>query len=159
IASKDYVRSKAGIEPFKANGKRKPAFDIGKIIAAQTAGGGKPRGNIVATYDYRDDTGALLYQVVRLEPKDFRQRQPDGKGGWIWSVKDCRRVVYRLPDLLQFPDACVFVCEGEKDADRVACFNPAPPTAGAGDGTDDGANAPPALDSRVLKAKTVPGAR
>ena len=79
IACKDYVRSKAGIEPFKANGKRKPAFDIGKIISAQSAGG-KPKGNIVATYDYTDDKGELLYQVVRYDPKDFRQRRPDGKG-------------------------------------------------------------------------------
>src|SRR5215831_10744207 len=121
IACKDYVRSKAGIEPFKANGKRKPAFDIGKITAAQSAGSGKPKGNIVATYDYRDDKGELLYQVCRFEPKSFRQRRPDGKGGWIWSVKDCRRIPYRLPELLKYPDACVFVCEGEKDADRVGC--------------------------------------
>ncbi len=35
---------------------------------------GKPR--IVATYDYRDEGGELLFQVVRYEPKDFRQRRP-----------------------------------------------------------------------------------
>src|ERR1017187_9597265 len=27
---------------------------------------------IVATYDYTDAAGELLYQIVRLEPKDFR---------------------------------------------------------------------------------------
>jgi RecA-family ATPase len=141
IACKDYVRSKAGIEPFKANGKRKPAFDIGKIIATQSAGSGKPKGNIVATYDYTDDKGALLYQVCRLEPKSFRQRRPDGKGGWIWSVKDCRRVVYRLSDLLKYPDACVFVCEGEKDADRVASLDYCATTVACGDWTGDCAQA------------------
>jgi hypothetical protein len=42
---------------------------------------------IVATYDYRDERGTLLYEVVRLEPGDngakktFRQRRPDGRGG------------------------------------------------------------------------------
>src|SRR6266576_1722566 len=36
-----------------------------------------PTGRIVAAYDYADDKGELLYQVVRLEPKDFRQRRPD----------------------------------------------------------------------------------
>ena len=34
--------------------------------------------HIVATYDYNDEDGELLYQIVRYEPKDFRQRQPDG---------------------------------------------------------------------------------
>ena len=33
---------------------------------------------IVETYDYDDEDGKLLYQVVRYEPKDFRQRKPDG---------------------------------------------------------------------------------
>jgi putative DNA primase/helicase len=137
IACKDYVRSKAGIEPFKANGKRKPPFDIGKIIAAQSAGRGKPKGNIVATYVYTDDKGKLLYQVVRLEPKDFRQRQPDGKGGWIWKLDDVRRVVYRWPELLKYPDATVFVCEGEKDADRVASLGHCATAVACGKWTDE----------------------
>src|SRR3989304_4170946 len=29
---------------------------------------------IVAPYDYTDETGAVLYQKVGYEPKDFRQR-------------------------------------------------------------------------------------
>src|SRR5690242_14583334 len=40
----------------------------------------------VATYDYRDRDGRLLYQVVRFEPKDFRQRRPNGAGGWVWNL-------------------------------------------------------------------------
>ena len=40
-------------------------------------------GKIVATYDYTDLDGTVLYQGVRYEPKDFRQRRPDGNGGWI----------------------------------------------------------------------------
>jgi putative DNA primase/helicase len=85
---------------------------------------GKPR--IVATYDYRDEEGGLLYQVVRYEPgfdgepKTFRQRRPDGKGGWVNGLRDVRRVLYRLPELLAAPrDRLVFVVEGEKDADRL----------------------------------------
>src|SRR5437667_12620177 len=34
---------------------------------------------IVETYDYHDEAGKLLYQVVRYEPKDFKQRRPNGK--------------------------------------------------------------------------------
>lgn len=33
---------------------------------------------IVTEYNYHDEKGNLLYQVVRFEPKDFRQRRPDG---------------------------------------------------------------------------------
>ena len=40
---------------------------------------------VVATYDYTDQNGELLYQVVRFEPKSFRQRRPDGRGGWVWK--------------------------------------------------------------------------
>ena len=42
-----------------------------------------PLGRIVAEYDYTDAAGELLFQVTRHEPKDFRQRRPDGRGGWI----------------------------------------------------------------------------
>jgi hypothetical protein len=76
---------------------------------------------IAATYDYTDESGELLYQAVRYVPKDFRQRRPDGKGGWTWSLKGVRRVLYRLPDVVAAPaDQAVFVVEGEKDADRLA---------------------------------------
>ena len=75
----------------------------------------------VATYDYRDEQGELLYQVCRMDPKGFRQRRPDGQGGWAWAVKDVRKVLYRLPELLTAePTDPVFVAGGEKDADRLA---------------------------------------
>jgi hypothetical protein len=75
---------------------------------------------IVATYDYRDDAGNLLFQTLKYEPKDFRQRRPDGNGGWIWNLKDTPRVLYRLPELLAAdPSEPVFVCEGEKSADAI----------------------------------------
>lgn len=80
--------------------------------------------NIVATYPYRDpETGDLLSEVVRLEPKSFRQRRPDGKGGWIYQLGDVKRVLYRLWDLGQLKKkserkAVCFV-EGEKDADAL----------------------------------------
>jgi putative DNA primase/helicase len=78
------------------------------------------RKRIVATYDYRDENANLLFQVVRYAPKTFRQRCPDGSGGWSWRVRGIRQVPYRLPELLAERDALVFVVEGEKDADRLA---------------------------------------
>jgi len=41
---------------------------------------------IVMTYDYRDESGKLLFQVVRFEPKSFAQRRPDGKSGWVGHI-------------------------------------------------------------------------
>src|SRR5215468_9910315 len=78
----------------------------------------KPKlGRIVAVYDYVDENNVPLFQVVRFEPKDFRQRRPDGNGGWIWNLDGVRRVPYHLPELLKA--AIVFFCEGEKDANNV----------------------------------------
>jgi putative DNA primase/helicase len=78
------------------------------------AGSGKAR--IVATYSYRDERGELLFEVVRMDPKAFRQRRPNDDGGWIWRLDDVRRVPYRLPELLAAAsDATVYVAEGEKD--------------------------------------------
>jgi hypothetical protein len=80
----------------------------------------KPR--IVATYDYTDETGTILYQVTRREPKDFRQRRPDGKGGWVNDNKGTRKVPYHLPLLVKEPDRACFIVEGEKDADSLVAL-------------------------------------
>ena len=50
-------------------------------------GNGEGGRRIIKTYDYCDVHGDLQYQVVRFEPKDFRQRRPDGHGGWIWNTR------------------------------------------------------------------------
>lgn len=80
--------------------------------------GQTPKARIVATYDYNDESGALLFQVCRFEPKDFRQRRPDGKGGCNWSTKGVRKVLFRLPETIAAVTAGkrVVVPEGEKDA-------------------------------------------
>lgn len=79
-----------------------------------------PAGPATAIYDYRDEHGNLLYQVLRTASKDFRQRVPDptAKSGWTWKLGDVRRVLFRLPQVI---DAVtdgreVWITEGEKDA-------------------------------------------
>ena len=74
------------------------------------------RDAIVAEYDYRDARGELLYQVVRMQPKRFLQRYPDGRGGWIWK-KHPGQVLYRLGEVLDSP--LVFCVEGEKDVETL----------------------------------------
>lgn len=78
----------------------------------------RSRAKIIARYDYTDEGGQLLSQVVRFEPKDFRQRKPNGSG-FEWTTKGVRPVPYRLPDLLEAIDRTIFICEGEKDVDRL----------------------------------------
>ncbi|MBN4050258.1 AAA family ATPase [Desulfobulbus sp. AH-315-M07] len=86
---------------------------------------------LAEVYPYKDETSEVLYEVVRYEPKDFRQRRPNGSGGYIWKLDDVRRVPFRLPELIA-ADASeiVFIPEGEKDVEaliqlgRVATCNP-----------------------------------
>lgn len=83
-------------------------------------GNGHDPGNIVATYDYRDADGNLLFQLVRFEGKQFRQRRPNVVGGWTWKLGRTPRVLYRLRELLAAdPSEWVFIVEGEKDVDRL----------------------------------------
>lgn len=103
-----------------------------------TNGGGDNPARIVETYPYTDEQGVLLFEVVRLEPKDFRQRAPDGAGGWTWKTKGIRRPIFRLQQVQVAAAAGVpiWVVEGEKDvialesAGAVATCNPG----GAGKG-------------------------
>jgi putative DNA primase/helicase len=76
----------------------------------------KPQMQIVATYDYVNENGDLLYQVVRLFPKSFRQRRPEGKE-WRWGLGQVKRVLYRLPDLIKAER--ILLVEGEKDVDTA----------------------------------------
>jgi hypothetical protein len=86
-----------------------------------TKSNGKDDFKIIATYPYHDKNGQLLFEIVRLEPKDFRQRRPDGHGGWIWSTKGVRQVPYRLPEVIEAiaNGHQIIIVEGEKDADNL----------------------------------------
>lgn len=86
-----------------------------------------PAGPASDVYDYRNESGGLLFQVLRVpQPggKTFRQRVPDGlsKSGWRWSLGDTRRVLYRLPELIAAIDRgeTVWCVEGEKDVHALA---------------------------------------
>lgn len=71
---------------------------------------------LVKKYRYRDEEEVLLYEVLRYEPKDFRARRPNGKGGWIWNLEGVRRIPYGLPELLAAPaDERCYIVEGERD--------------------------------------------
>lgn len=70
-----------------------------------------------AIYDYRGLDGSLRYQVCRMQPKKFYQRQPNPAGGWIMNMNGVRRIPYRLNELKD--KATIYVVEGEKDANNL----------------------------------------
>lgn len=83
----------------------------------------KRKRRVKAIYPYVDESGTLLYEAVRFEPKDFRQRRPDptAKDGYAWNLNGTRRVLYRLPEVLDAVRSGLplFLVEGEKDADNL----------------------------------------
>jgi len=80
----------------------------------------KKSGKIVAEYNYADEQGKVLFQAVRYDPKDFRQRRPDGKGGWIWNLDGVQLVPFNLPEVMK--GKSVIVVEGEKDCETLIAW-------------------------------------
>jgi putative DNA primase/helicase len=100
--------------------------NIAAITGAKPAFASKQLGPVVASYDYRDSDGRVLFQKQKYEPegqaKTFRVRHPDGKGGWAARIDPqegkTKRVLYNQPLLIASHMA--IICEGEKDCDNVA---------------------------------------
>ena len=126
----DYIENKPkrpkggyrGAEFFKTWQK---LFDQGLCPDEPPQPNGGTKWPIRDTYSYRDENNVVLFEVVRFDTADpserFRQRQPDGKGGWIWKLTGVCRVLYRLPELIAAVKAkqLVLVTEGEKDANTA----------------------------------------
>lgn len=82
-------------------------------------------------YSYKDENGIEIYRKVRVEPgkngksKDFRLERVDETGSIVYKIKGCRRVLYRLPELLQAisENKPVYLVEGEKDANKLWLHN------------------------------------
>lgn len=72
-----------------------------------------------SVYSYRDESGVELYQAVRFPGKNFRQRYMGPDGEWVWNLKERRRVLYRLPEIIAAVGAgkTIYLCEGEKDVE------------------------------------------
>jgi 5S rRNA maturation endonuclease (ribonuclease M5) len=68
------------------------------------------------TYQYHNEMGEDVFQVVRMIPKTFRQRHIVN-GNWVWNMEGVQRYLYRLPEVIA--SAEVWIVEGEKDADNL----------------------------------------
>ena len=86
---------------------------------------GKDDDPIIATYDYTDEGGQVLFRKVRTAAKKFWQQHPDGHGGWVSGIKNIRRVLYRLPELIEAiaTERTVLVVEGERDVNSLHKLN------------------------------------
>ncbi|HTV81625.1 MAG TPA: AAA family ATPase [Acidobacteriaceae bacterium] len=93
--------------------------EIGRITGVTPPGNGR---RLIATYDYTDVRGVLMYQKLRYDPKQFTQRRPDGNGGWVYSLDGVKKILYRLPEVLTAKVLCL--CEGEKDCDNLSAILP-----------------------------------
>lgn len=118
----DFISRMDGVsvsELLKTTQDTRPVFRPSKTVKTQPEpSGSEIKPSIEKTYSYKNAVGQEVYQAVRLIPKSFRQRHPDGKGGWKWSMDDVERVLYRLPEILKSQQ--VAICEGEKDAETLA---------------------------------------
>lgn len=80
----------------------------------------RDRGELVASYDYVDESGRLIYQVCKYVnkegKKDFRQRRMTD-AGLVWGMEGVERIPYRLPEILAADS--IFLPEGEKDCDSL----------------------------------------
>ena len=107
-------------------------LDLGELFEPDEKPADPTPPTVAERYDYTDEQGKLLFQVERMKPKAFRQRKPDGHGGWEYKLGDVRRVLYRLPKVVEAVKAGKLIClvEGERDVHtleakgQVATTNP-----------------------------------
>ena len=134
-------------------------FPAAEASPGPSGGGGRRE---VAAYSYEDESGQALFEVVRFEPKAFRQRRWVG-GQAVWGLGDVRRVLFRLPRVIAAVQRGqpVYVCEGEKDAlalevaGAAATCNPG----GAGKWRPDYSEFLRGADVIIVADRDEPGAR
>jgi hypothetical protein len=127
-----FVNKETGIFHCKGCNKRGSIFDFYMekhsvdfktactTLALEAGLTTEPQKKIIKTYDYTDESGNLLFQTVKYEPKDFKQRRPDGKSSWIYNLQGVRLVPYNVPDVIR--SESIVIVEGEKDCDNLRAF-------------------------------------
>lgn len=109
---------------------------------------------------YRDAKGAVLFWVLRFDPKKKGERkqfcpitfcEKDGQRRWRWKGFPLPRPIYQLDELTKHPDAPVLICEGEKAADAAARLMPG----WIATTSPNGAKSPKKCDWSVLTGRRV----
>jgi len=96
-----------------------------------------PDKNAIAIYDWKDERGNLVKQVLRYPnksdgSKDFRQRRPGKGGDWIRNTVGVPPMLFNLDLLHIFHSDVVAITEGEKDACTVTNLSLRDATNGSG---------------------------
>lgn len=113
-SSIDFMARQQGVTVatfFKNNNIRKEDY-------SQSAPKAQPGEKLVevTVYPYHDRFGNEVFQVVRYQPKTFRQRRVLN-GKTTWDMNGVERVLYHLPEIQK--SQTVWIVEGEKDADNL----------------------------------------
>ena len=75
---------------------------------------------VVARYEYKDEQNKPSYEVIRFEPKTFRQRRFDCQTQkYVSGLKDVTPLPYNLPDIIKQKDDTIYIVEGEKDVETL----------------------------------------
>ena len=117
LACKDFARELLGREAWRPSASGQSILDATPPKVAR-----KP--SAIETYIYENLDGPCL-RVHRGRKRDgaktFWQMHPDGRGGWEKGGASGPKVPYRLPELIGAKlERPVYICEGEKDADKLA---------------------------------------
>jgi putative DNA primase/helicase len=104
----------AGCEPGEVLREIERRLDSGDTFRKPKE---EPLGELVTTYDYRDEFGRISFRKHRYEPKTFRidAWDPDS-GEFLAGINGHRPLLYRLPEVIG--SERVIIVEGEKDADN-----------------------------------------
>jgi hypothetical protein len=115
LACKDYVRERAGLDSWQPSAPA-PNDHFGYDFSKGANHNGDT--GIVAEYVYHDAEGQPSRKIGRTAGKQFPQWRWEGER-WVSGVKGLPLYPYRLPSIVP-PGNDIFICEGEKDADRLA---------------------------------------
>ena len=75
---------------------------------------------VTARYLYKDADNKPSYEVIRYEPKTFRQRRFDCETNkFVPNLKNVTPLPYNLPEIIKNQKSPIYICEGEKDADHL----------------------------------------
>lgn len=120
-----------------------------------------PRARRIEQYPYRGLDGQLVYEVVRLDPKGFRQRRPGPDGEWIWKLDGIAPLLYRLPEVVAAVAAGdpIWVAEGERDVHALEAAGQVATTNSGGAGKFPAAMAKhlAGADVTIVQDKDEPG--
>jgi len=122
----DFINGK-GINNFK----RLSSDTLNSILGQEKK---KPVLEFDSSYDYCDESGKLLYQVLKYyevhedgkRKKTFKYRRPSTKDEyddygveWVYSLEGIRKVPYNLKQVLDQENKMILLVEGEKDSLNV----------------------------------------